>query len=73
VLIYGHYDVIAAENEKNLWGTDPFTLTGKNGYLYGRGTSDNKVSLTIDVILYIYLLILFLYMNRDRFLLPFLL
>lgn len=73
MLIYGHYDVIAAENEKNLWGTDPFTLTGKNGYLYGRGTSDNKVSLTIDVILYIYLLILFLYMNRDRFLLPFLL
>jgi di- and tripeptidase len=43
VLIYGHYDVIAAENEKNLWGSDPFSLTGKNGYLYGRGTSDNKV------------------------------
>ncbi|KAI9476215.1 MAG: hypothetical protein EXX96DRAFT_601897 [Benjaminiella poitrasii] len=42
VLIYGHYDVIAAENEKKLWGSDPFTLTGKNGYLYGRGTSDNK-------------------------------
>lgn len=44
VLIYGHYDVIAADNEKNLWGSDPFNLTGKNGYLYGRGTSDNKVS-----------------------------
>lgn len=43
VLIYGHYDVIAAENEQNLWGTDPFNMTGKNGYLYGRGTSDNKV------------------------------
>ncbi|RCH87437.1 hypothetical protein CU098_007221, partial [Rhizopus stolonifer] len=42
VLIYGHYDVIAAENENDLWGSDPFTLTGKNGYLYGRGTSDNK-------------------------------
>ena len=24
------------------WQTDPFTLTGKNGYLYGRGTTDNK-------------------------------
>jgi di- and tripeptidase len=45
VLIYGHYDVIAAENENNLWGSDPFTLTGKNGYLYGRGTSDNKASI----------------------------
>lgn len=44
VLIYGHYDVIAAENEKNLWGSDPFCMTGKNGYLYGRGTSDNKVT-----------------------------
>ncbi|KAI8330555.1 hypothetical protein BD560DRAFT_416277 [Blakeslea trispora] len=42
VLIYGHYDVIAAESEKDLWGSDPFALTGKNGYLYGRGTSDNK-------------------------------
>jgi acetylornithine deacetylase/succinyl-diaminopimelate desuccinylase-like protein len=43
VLIYGHYDVIAAENENDDWQTDPFKLTGKNGYLYGRGTSDNKV------------------------------
>ena len=43
VLVYGHYDVIAAQNEKQQWNTDPFTLTGKNGYLYGRGTSDNKV------------------------------
>ncbi|KAI7849155.1 WD40-repeat-containing domain protein [Circinella umbellata] len=42
VLVYGHYDVIAAQNEKQQWNTDPFTLTGKNGYLYGRGTSDNK-------------------------------
>ncbi|KAI7894995.1 uncharacterized protein EV154DRAFT_414094 [Mucor mucedo] len=42
VLIYGYYDVIAAENENNLWGTDPFNMTGRNGYLYGRGTSDNK-------------------------------
>lgn len=43
VLIYGHYDVIAAENENDDWQSDPFKLTGKNGYLYGRGTSDNKV------------------------------
>ena len=49
VLIYGHYDVIAAENEKNLWKSDPFNLTGKNGYLYGRGTSDNKVGLRKDI------------------------
>lgn len=24
------------------WDTDPFTLTGKNGYLYGRGATDDK-------------------------------
>ncbi|KAI8977252.1 WD40-repeat-containing domain protein [Mycotypha africana] len=42
VLIYGHYDVISAENENKLWGSPPFNLTGKNGYLYGRGVSDNK-------------------------------
>ncbi|OAD72119.1 hypothetical protein PHYBLDRAFT_96544, partial [Phycomyces blakesleeanus NRRL 1555(-)] len=42
VLIYGHYDVISAEDEKQEWNSDPFKLTGKNGYLYGRGTSDNK-------------------------------
>ncbi|KAF7729747.1 hypothetical protein EC973_003825 [Apophysomyces ossiformis] len=42
VLIYGHYDVISAGDENCQWNTEPFRLTGKNGYLYGRGTSDNK-------------------------------
>ncbi|KAF2744747.1 beta-Ala-His dipeptidase [Sporormia fimetaria CBS 119925] len=42
ILFYGHYDVIAAENDKAKWKHDPFTLTGENGYLYGRGVSDNK-------------------------------
>ncbi|KAI7864320.1 hypothetical protein BDF14DRAFT_1835199 [Spinellus fusiger] len=41
VLIYGHYDVIAADEEQE-WNSDPFILTGRNGYLYGRGISDNK-------------------------------
>ncbi|PVH98218.1 beta-Ala-His dipeptidase [Periconia macrospinosa] len=42
ILFYGHYDVIAAENEHGKWIHDPFTLTGEDGYLYGRGISDNK-------------------------------
>ncbi|KAF2870395.1 hypothetical protein BDV95DRAFT_575718 [Massariosphaeria phaeospora] len=42
ILFYGHYDVIPAENEQGKWKHDPFTLTGEGGYLYGRGTSDNK-------------------------------
>ncbi|KDQ11164.1 hypothetical protein BOTBODRAFT_35706 [Botryobasidium botryosum FD-172 SS1] len=40
VLFYGHYDVVSASPEG--WATSPFTLTGLNGYLYGRGATDNK-------------------------------
>ena len=40
VLFYGHYDVIPAR--PNGWTSDPFRLTGRNGYLYGRGATDNK-------------------------------
>ena len=39
--MYGHYDVVDINNESG-WLTPPFRLTGKNGYLYGRGTTDNK-------------------------------
>ena len=42
ILFYGHYDVIAAENEQGKWIVDPFDMQGRNGYLYGRGVSDNK-------------------------------
>ena len=42
ILFYGHYDVIAAENYHSRWNGDPFTLEGRDGYLYGRGVSDNK-------------------------------
>lgn len=35
-----HYDVISAPPDG--WDTDPFTVTGRNGYLYGRGVTDNK-------------------------------
>ncbi|KAK9462035.1 uncharacterized protein V1516DRAFT_673579 [Lipomyces oligophaga] len=41
VLFYGHYDVIAAA-AADKWETDPYSLAGINGYLYGRGVSDNK-------------------------------
>ncbi|KAI0643091.1 Zn-dependent exopeptidase [Trametes meyenii] len=40
ILFYGHYDVISARSGG--WTSDPFTLTGRNGYLYGRGATDNK-------------------------------
>lgn len=40
VLFYGHYDIQPAREPE--WTTDPFELSGRNGYLYGRGVSDNK-------------------------------
>ncbi|OMJ13921.1 putative di- and tripeptidase DUG2 [Smittium culicis] len=41
ILIYGHYDVVPIGNI-NAWNSDPFSLKGKDGYLYGRGVTDNK-------------------------------
>lgn len=41
VLFYGHYDTISALDATQ-WHSDPWTLTGRDGYLYGRGASDNK-------------------------------
>ncbi|KAK2459641.1 hypothetical protein APHAL10511_008286 [Amanita phalloides] len=40
LLFYGHYDIVAASGKG--WESDPFRLTGHNGYLYGRGATDNK-------------------------------
>jgi len=40
VVFYGHYDVFPAGRAG--WRTDPFSLSGVDGYLYGRGTTDDK-------------------------------
>lgn len=44
ILFYGHYDVVNAEpgKENGEWNSDPFKLRPSNGYLYGRGVTDNK-------------------------------
>lgn len=42
LLFYGHYDVVGADTNRPKWRTDPFQLTPTNGFLYGRGVSDNK-------------------------------
>ncbi|KXJ88400.1 hypothetical protein Micbo1qcDRAFT_138192 [Microdochium bolleyi] len=42
VLFYGHYDVVPADTKDAKWDSDPFQLKGSNGFLYGRGVSDNK-------------------------------
>ncbi|KAJ3514190.1 hypothetical protein NLJ89_g2516 [Agrocybe chaxingu] len=40
ILFYGHYDVIPAPPDG--WHSDPFVASGRNGYLYGRGVTDDK-------------------------------
>ena len=40
LLLLAHLDVVEARRED--WSSDPFTLVEREGYLYGRGTTDMK-------------------------------
>ncbi|UVF17736.1 acetylornithine deacetylase [Microvirga terrae] len=40
IVLSGHTDVVPVEGQN--WSTDPWTLTEKNGRLYGRGATDMK-------------------------------
>jgi acetylornithine deacetylase/succinyl-diaminopimelate desuccinylase-like protein len=40
VILLGHLDVVAARRDD--WTLDPFKLTERDGYFYGRGTGDMK-------------------------------
>jgi hypothetical protein len=40
ILLLAHIDVVDARHED--WSFDPFNLTDREGYFYGRGTADNK-------------------------------
>jgi acetylornithine deacetylase/succinyl-diaminopimelate desuccinylase-like protein len=40
ILLMAHIDVVPARRED--WSYDPFALTEKDGWWYGRGTTDNK-------------------------------
>jgi len=45
LLLLAHLDVVAAKRED--WSIDPFTLLEKDGFFYGRGTSDDKAMAAI--------------------------
>ena len=51
ILIIAHLDVVEARRED--WSTDPFQFVEKDGYYYGRGTQDMKVSDAILVTTFI--------------------
>src|SRR5258708_4861402 len=40
ILLLAHLDVVEARSED--WSVDPFRLTEKDGYFYGRGSGDDK-------------------------------
>ena len=45
ILLLAHLDVVAARRED--WTIDPFTFSEKDGFYYGRGTSDDKAMAAI--------------------------
>jgi acetylornithine deacetylase/succinyl-diaminopimelate desuccinylase-like protein len=45
ILLLAHTDVVEAKRED--WTMDPFTLTEKDGYFYGRGVGDDKAQAAI--------------------------
>jgi acetylornithine deacetylase/succinyl-diaminopimelate desuccinylase-like protein len=47
ILLLAHLDVVEAKRED--WSLDPFTFTEKDGYYYGRGTSDDKAMASIFI------------------------
>ena len=47
ILILGHTDVVGVQREK--WPVDPFGAILKDGYIWGRGTVDDKHSLAANL------------------------
>jgi acetylornithine deacetylase/succinyl-diaminopimelate desuccinylase-like protein len=48
ILVASHMDVVPAKRED--WERDPFAAVVENGYVYGRGASDNKFGLVTSTV-----------------------
>jgi len=49
ILVMGHTDVVGVQREK--WSVDPFAAVRKDGYIWGRGTGDDKDNVTAGLML----------------------
>jgi acetylornithine deacetylase/succinyl-diaminopimelate desuccinylase-like protein len=58
IVLLAHLDVVEARPED--WSLDPFAFTERDGYFYGRGTTDDKAMAAIFVATFIQL-------RRERF------
>lgn len=45
LIFYNHYDTVPADADQ-AWSSDPFHLTVRDGYAYGRGVDDDKGHIT---------------------------
>ena len=63
LLILAHTDVVGVQREK--WPVDPFGAVMKDGYIWGRGTKDDKPVLTANLIAFLMLKRLNIPLDRD--------
>jgi acetylornithine deacetylase/succinyl-diaminopimelate desuccinylase-like protein len=63
LLIMGHTDVVTVDEKK--WKFPPFSATRDGGYIYGRGTTDDKDNLTACLMIMLQLKRLNVPLDRD--------
>ncbi len=63
IVILGHTDTVGVQREK--WPVDPFGAVRKDGYIWGRGTTDNKDCVTAGLMLMLQLKRLRVALDRD--------
>src|SRR4051812_44225553 len=63
ILILGHTDTVGVQREK--WPVDPFSAERRDGFIWGRGTTDNKDMVTAGLMLMLQLKRLKVPLDRD--------
>lgn len=63
LLLMGHLDVVGVQKEK--WTVDPFAAVRKDGYVYGRGSIDDKDKVTSALTVFLLLKRMRVPLDRD--------